>query len=153
MPRKLAPMRYAHGPTYKDWPECLTDYAWLVKEGLRSPEKMYNLCNTLDSVCKPCGARSKRSEMALHVQEHAAQLGLAKAVEVIEATPEQANLLGDIEAVVEGTLESWHADENGQASVEFDLSPEGLLPELVAAIVGDVMEQDGTCALCNECQS
>jgi hypothetical protein len=73
------PMRHAEGPTYKDWPECLQSYAWLVREGLRNAERMFNLrVDLLPCVCKVCGSRVARSELALHVQEHARQLKLIK---------------------------------------------------------------------------
>ena len=143
-------MRYAVGPCYRDWPGCLKRYDWVVKDGLRDPFKMFNMTDAnMLNVCKVCGGKTKNGELALHVQEHAAQLGLVK---VVEMTAEQARLLGDVEAVVEGTMESWHADEDGSSCVEFE-APDDLTAWLVSAIVGGIQEQDVDYVLCKSCQS
>lgn len=150
---------------YADWPDCLIRYKWLVEEGLRAPDKMFN-SPTLPEFgdahyCKVCGAAYRRSDWLAHVNEHAEALGLNRRVASERPTTyDDVGFRDDVTKIVkvevneelkltiidsiQGRLEELQL----QFSVNY-----GLLGDKVARAINDV-SVDGNASeppLCAEC--
>lgn len=158
MPRKVVVSSYAYGPTYNDYPACLTRYQWIVEDALKrnDPWRMFNdtrgSAASIDPLCRVCGSRSRIKDLMAHVMEHAEQLKLRKPVEVTKLTQTDADgsiIWEDYEPTeVEQTIHD--------AIVE---RVDGLFSDIwkvttsvASVIVGHVSEREVGMTLCSNCE-
>jgi hypothetical protein len=155
-----APVTPVRSGTYRDYPDCLPRLKWLIEEGLRIPERIFN-SPTLGArdmnahYCKACGAAYRKVDFAAHVNEHAAQLNLPGRVAITKR--------GEIvrtEVVVEKVSEELKltiidslSERIKETQIQFNLNY-GLLGDKVARAINDMSKDGGASKppMCEECQ-
>jgi hypothetical protein len=149
------PVRGGH---YADYPGCLPRMKWLVEEGLKIPERMFN-SPTVGGMnahyCKCCGAAYRKVDFAAHVNEHAEQLRLPLRVAVTKKGEivNQEIVVESVSEELKLTIIDAISARLGDLGLQFTINY-GLLGDKVARAINDVSKDGGasTPPLCKECQ-
>lgn len=144
--------------TYADYPAVLTTYKWLVEDGLRHPERMFNTVSLGELnayACKACGAAYRKGDFAAHVNEHAEQLrlsgrvGVTRGGEIINTSVPVIKVSEELKLTIIDAL----AERLPDLELAFTLN-HGLLGDKLARAINDVSKDGGasTPHLCADCE-